>query len=57
MPKLPVLSGKDVIKALSRTGHVFDHQVGSHITTLVKREGGKITVPNHRELDPGVQGQ
>ena len=53
MPKLPVLSGKDVIKVLSRTGYVFDHQVGSHIT-LVNREGRKITVPNHRELGPGV---
>ncbi len=53
MPKLPVLSGKDVIKALTKAGYVFDHQTGSHIT-LVNNEGKKITVPNHKELGPGI---
>ena len=53
MLKLPVLSGKDVIEALSKTGYVFDHQAGSHIT-LLNSEGKKITVPNHRELGPGI---
>ncbi len=53
MPKLPVLSGKDVIKALSKASFVFDHQTGSHIT-LVNSEGNKITVPNHKELGPGI---
>ncbi|AKA49454.1 hypothetical protein IX51_10490 [uncultured archaeon] len=53
MPNLPVLSGTDVIKALSKAGFVFDHQTGSHIT-LVNSEGKKITVPNHKELGPGI---
>ena len=53
MPKLPLLSGKDVIKALSRVGYSFDHQTGSHIT-LVNSSGKKITVPNHNELGPGI---
>ena len=53
MPKLPVLSGKDLIKALSRIGYNFDHQTGSHVT-LVNPSGKKITVPNHRELGPGI---
>ncbi|EQD41896.1 YcfA-like protein [mine drainage metagenome] len=53
MPKLPVLSGKDVIKILSKRGYVFDHQTGSHIT-LVDQSGKKITVPNHKELGPGI---
>ena len=53
MPKLPVLSGNDLIKALSRIGYNFDHQTGSHIT-LVNKSGKKITVPNHRELGPGI---
>ena len=52
MPKLPVLPGNDIIKALSRIGDNFDHQTGSHIT-LVNLSGKKITVPNHRELGPG----
>ncbi len=53
MPKLPVLSGKDVIKALTKAGYVFDHQTGSHIT-LLNSEGKKITVPNHVELGRGI---
>ncbi len=53
MPKLPVLSGKDIIKILSKRDYVFDHQAGSHIT-LVNRSGKKITVPNHKELGPGI---
>jgi predicted RNA binding protein YcfA (HicA-like mRNA interferase family) len=31
MPKLPVLSALEVIKALSKFGYEFDHQKGSHI--------------------------
>ncbi len=53
MHKLPVLSGNDVIKDLSRIGYNFDHQTGSHIT-LVNKSGKKITVPNRRELGPGL---
>ncbi|MGP6220850.1 type II toxin-antitoxin system HicA family toxin [Caldiplasma sukawensis] len=53
MPKLPVLSGNDVIKALSKIGYNLDHQTGSHIT-LVNKSGKKITVPNHREIGPGL---
>ena len=46
MPKLPVLSGDDVIKALSRIGYNFDNQIGSHITLVnpsVKRLQSQIT--------------
>jgi len=53
MPKLPVVSGKKVIKALSRIGYEFDHQVGSHIT-LRNKQGHRLTVPNHPELDRGT---
>ena len=53
MPKLPVLSGKVVIKALAKVGYDFDLRTGSHIT-LVNTSGKKITIPNHRELGPGI---
>ena len=53
MPKLPVVSGKKVIKALSGIGYVFDHQTGSHIV-LRNKQGNRITVPNHKELDRGT---
>ena len=53
MPKLPVVSGRRVVKALSKIGYSFDHQVGSHIT-LRNTHGEKITVPDHDELDKGT---
>lgn len=53
MPKLPVVSGKKVIKALSRIGYEFDHQVGSHII-LRDKQGHRIAVPNYSELDKGT---
>ena len=31
MPKLPVVSGVDVVKALAEIGWELDHQTGSHV--------------------------
>lgn len=55
MPKLPVLSGKDVIKALGKFGYETDHQTGSHVI-LRQREKPhrRLTVPNHREIAKGT---
>ncbi len=54
--KLPRLSGKEVIKALSKTGFIAVRQKGSHV--ILKREttDGIITtvVPNHKEIDKGT---
>lgn len=57
MPKLPILSGKDMIKALSKIGFVHVRTRGSH-AILNKRdnEKGKITVPVplHKEIAKGT---
>lgn len=55
MPKLPILSGKEVIKALGRLGYEIDHQTGSHVI-LRNREPPhrRLTVPNHREMAVGT---
>jgi len=31
MPKLPVISGMEIVKALRKLGYEIDHQTGSHI--------------------------
>ncbi|WP_455285409.1 type II toxin-antitoxin system HicA family toxin [[Eubacterium] cellulosolvens] len=31
MPKLPVVSGIEVVKALAKIGYDVDHQTGSHM--------------------------
>lgn len=44
MPKLPVLSGKDVIKALSKVGFQISRQKGNHIILIKMTEHGKKMV-------------
>ena len=56
MPKLPRLSGKEVIKALSKFGFEIVRQMGSHIFMKKKTDKEVITtvVPNHKEVDRGT---
>jgi predicted RNA binding protein YcfA (HicA-like mRNA interferase family) len=55
VPKLPVLSGKEVVKALGKLGYEIDHQTGSHIILRQKEKPHRrLTVPNHRETAKGT---
>ena len=55
MPKLPVISGKELIKALSKLGYLVDHQTGSHIILRHKEQPHRrLTIPNHREISKGT---
>lgn len=52
MPKLPVLSGADIVKALERMGFAAVRQRGSHVI-MRKGEAGTV-VPQHREVKLGT---
>ena len=56
MPKLPVnLSGKEVVKALSKLDYEVDHQTGSHMILRHKEAPHRrLTIPNHPELAAGT---
>ncbi len=56
MPKLPVLSGKELIKILLKLGYEHVRTRGSHIILVKQTEKGKktIPVPNHKELAKGT---
>ncbi len=54
MPRLPVLSANDVIKALKRMGFEVVRQSGSHIHLWHEERRILVTVPNHRELAKGT---
>jgi predicted RNA binding protein YcfA (HicA-like mRNA interferase family) len=56
MGKLPVLSGHELIKILTKIGFEQVRQKGSHIVLVNKSEGSKraVVVPNHKEIDPGT---
>ena len=51
--KLPILSGKDVVKALGKLGYTINDQKGSHIH-LRHAYRRPITVPNHPEIARGT---
>lgn len=52
MPKLPVVSGFDVVRTLERLDFVVSRQRGSHI--MMRRGSYGCVVPNHRELKVGT---
>lgn len=52
MPKLPRVSGAEVVKALGRLGFVVARQRGSHV--VLRRGSSGCVVPNHRELKTGT---
>ena len=55
MPKLPVVSGKKVAKALGKFGYRLDHQTGSHLILRQKQYPYRRTsVPNHRAIAKGT---
>ncbi|RHW18820.1 addiction module toxin, HicA family [Sphingomonas gilva] len=52
MPRFPVLSGSDVIKALERLGFEQVRQRGSHV--VMRRGSAGCVVPLHREVKAGT---
>lgn len=55
MSYLPQVSGREVVKALSRIGYAVDRQRGSHI---ILRNGEapyrRLTIPDHDEIAKGT---
>jgi len=59
MPKLKLLSGKEIIKIFSKFGFEIVSQRGSHLKLRrVLKDGTKqtLTIPIHDELDKGKHG-
>lgn len=56
MAKLPILSGKELVKILYKLGYQHIRTRGSHMILIKQTEKGKktIPVPNHRELAKGT---
>jgi predicted RNA binding protein YcfA (HicA-like mRNA interferase family) len=54
MSKLPVISGKECIKALGKVGFYLKRQEGSHMIMRRDNPFAQVVVPNHKELDRGT---
>lgn len=56
MPKLPVVSGREVVKALQKIGFVVQSQKGSHLKLVRQLKDKKQTViiPLHKTIKSGT---
>ncbi len=56
MPKVPIVSGAEAVRALQRLGFVLDRQRGSHAVLKKKIPSGEIgcVIPMHREIAAGT---
>jgi predicted RNA binding protein YcfA (HicA-like mRNA interferase family) len=55
-PKMPVVSGEDLIRALAKFGYVVVRQKGSHVRLRHESDNSRqpVTVPMHREVAFGT---
>lgn len=54
MPKLPILSGREIVKAFKRLGWEVARQRGSHIILVKERHTATLSVPDHNEVARGT---
>lgn len=55
MVRLPVVSGRELVKALDRAGFEVDRQKGSHIIMRqLSPPHRRVTVPDHNEIAKGT---
>ena len=55
MGRLPVVSGRQLVRALEKAGYAVDRQKGSHIILRqTEKPHRRVTVPDHREVAKGT---
>ncbi|MGI8601771.1 MAG: type II toxin-antitoxin system HicA family toxin [Verrucomicrobiales bacterium] len=56
MPRVPIVSGSEAVRALRRLGFTVDRQRGSHVVMKKVTAAGEIgcVIPMHREVAAGT---
>ncbi len=56
MPRVPIVSGSEAVRALQRLGFKVDRQRGSHVVMKRTTPTGEIgcVIPMHREVAAGT---
>lgn len=54
MAELPILSGRDIVKALAKDGWQMVRQRGSHMILVKTGHMATLSVPDHREIARGT---
>lgn len=54
--KLPIISGKDAVKAFGKLGYVTVRQTGSHIRMKHQSDSSKnpLSIPTHKVIGKGL---
>ncbi|MFY1644868.1 type II toxin-antitoxin system HicA family toxin [Methanoculleus bourgensis] len=54
MGKLPIISGREAVKAFSKVGWRVARQTGSHVIMLNHSSPALLSIPDHAELKRGT---
>ena len=54
MPRLPTLSGREVVRVFERFGWQVVRQSSSHIIMVREGSFATLSIPNHREVAKGT---
>jgi predicted RNA binding protein YcfA (HicA-like mRNA interferase family) len=54
MPELPILSGREVVRAFAQAGWQMVRQRGSHMILIKPGHMATLSVPDHREIAKGT---
>lgn len=54
MPKLPTLSGRDVVRVFEKLGWAVARQSSTHIVMTKEGEVASLSVPDHRTVAKGT---
>ena len=54
MSKLPVISGRECVRALEQAGFYLKRQTGSHLILRRDEPFAQVVVPDHKVLDRGT---
>ncbi|HEX3552473.1 MAG TPA: type II toxin-antitoxin system HicA family toxin [Thermoanaerobaculia bacterium] len=54
MPRLPTLSGREVVRAFETFGWVVARRRGSHMVLVKENHMATLSVPDHREVAQGT---
>ncbi len=51
---LPVISGRDAVRAFEKAGWIVARRRGSHIVLIKPGVPVNLSIPDHRQLDRGL---
>ena len=54
MPPIPLMSGREVVRALEKFGWQVVRQRGSHIILVKEGSRATLSVPDHKEIARGT---